>query len=783
MPESDSAPEARQLWQVSVAGCLYGPLDTAALQSMAREGRLTRVTLVCAVGASDWRLVSTVPELAGLPFAASAGSGQPSPALPRPRWAALAFGAVVLLLVGGYWAWQFGWIGLDLWPWYKPVLSGRRVLSEKWLPLPQIRGLFLIDRGELREFSPAAPPPHVGPEVEFIQHGEPDKLIRQTVFLQQGWDPHVSDGPEDAGCILWPIKGRSDIMRLIPTQVLTPGKYQLSGVGTFFVEYETYRQHLREALDTDWKNRRWLEGINCGAQWLDAAGGKPSQTESLRREWSRRLLDNIAEEPDRPTTVTRDMLAACCSWSPELKKDAAERTLKLVRDLVRNPGGIKNAIPLVKFSEKISSSTAAQYGELGWEELSRRLADPSKLGREDFALFFDMCQVYGFPEAAKTDPAYQLAQALLAYTRGERAQAFSALKELAEAATETTATRVARQILAQPPAGKIEIQRPPIVFKDSSHRDALKIEIKALQVGTHELEVDLVVSNLSTRRQLLSYAENGSEPGAAKVGELLSITDDIGQKRESLYGLGGGKLVAEARGNMRAVQLEPGESPEVSVRFPLPSPGATRFSFAVPRYRNQSAWGWQDLPLKAGPFDAPLAVLPLSNAALQKPQEAPSAAQAAKPAEAAPSPASPASNSNPKDTRPGSSDKKTKSTALQPPTPASTEAPAANAPTPPPPAEQGDKTPAAQRGQAPTVQKTPAPVDRAQAQAAALRRDAQQARQRSQSRLGRSPLKINLFASAEAQRQAAEQAYSAANYTKAALYFQQAILIYKRVAN
>ena len=533
-------------------------------------------------------------------------------------------------------------------------------------------------------------------------------------------------------------------------------------------------------MDADWKNRHWLDGIACAAQWVDASGGLTSQTAPLQREWARLLLDNLAAEPDRPTTVTFHMLKACCTWAPELKPEAAERTLKLVRGLVGQRGGVKNVVQIVKYSETISSSTAAWYGALGWEELSRRLASPVQLGREDFSWLLDMCQYYGYPPGAKEQPAYQLVQALTAYERGERAQAFSALKELAEATTETTATQVARQILAPPAVGKIEITRPPIVFKDASHRDAMKIEIKALQVGTRELEVDLAVSNLSTRRQLLSFAENGSEPGATQVGELLSITDDNGQKRQSLYGLGGGKLVAEASGNMRAVQLEPGESPEISVRFPLPSPGATRFSFAAPRYRSQSAWGWQDLPLKAGPFETPLTVLPLSNPALLKPQAAPPAAQAAKPEETAPPPASLAPETKAKASRSGNSTRKDKAAVLPPP--ARRGAPVSTPEPPRPPVEQERKDAPAQRAPTPAVQQGRSTVDRSKAQADALRRDVQQLRQRGQNKLN-SLLKINLFASGDMQCQAAEQAYNAGNYTGAVLYFQQAIGIYKRITN
>lgn len=577
MHEQESASVGEQRWQISIAGKLRGPLNTTELRLLAQAGKLTPYTLVRIEGTTEWRMLSAVPELAGLltnPATPQVPSAKPvAPPRKNSPFTYLVVAAAIFV-VGGYVAWQQGWISQKLWQRQRPA-------AEK-------------GRNEVRPSLPATAVPQ-GPAVEQVSVQPPA--------------PHP----------------------------------QGQGVG-----------------DTQ-------------------------------------------EAP--------------------------------------------------RANAEVSSATVVRVGEQAWAELSRQLTDPPRLGREKFHQLFTLCAQNGFPTGVREQPEYRLAQALNDYEQGERTRALASLGELAAANTETTITRVARQILSPPPAGRLETARPPITFKDGRGQVSLVIELKALEVGRREVELEMSIHNRSARRQFLSFAENASEPSADTSNALLALIDDNGQKQESVRGLGGGTLVAEASGNLRAVQFEPGEKRTIYASFPLPSPGATRVSFVSPRYRSQSSWGWKDLSIKAGPFDPPLATLPLHNTSLLHPADA-------------------------SDGKSAGTSGSTMATAQMTPAPAPKPTPASQ------PEAQGQEE--SDESKVVTAQGKPvaAPkaIPRAQTQATTARQTAERERDRCRSRLGQSALKKSLFESAEGQRRYAEEAFRAGDYAKAELYFKQAIDVYKRVS-
>src|ERR1041384_1312719 len=88
----------------------YGPVSVDVLRQWVSERRVTGQTLVQPVGATDWRPVSSVPELA--PLAGNPVSGAPLPSLPPrptstatfpgvvPRTSGLAVSSLVLGILG-----------------------------------------------------------------------------------------------------------------------------------------------------------------------------------------------------------------------------------------------------------------------------------------------------------------------------------------------------------------------------------------------------------------------------------------------------------------------------------------------------------------------------------------------------------------------------------------------------------------------------------------------------------------------------------------------------------
>ena len=786
---------ARNLWHLSIAGRLQGPLDEAALRDLAQAGNLTPHTLIRAEGETEWRMLSTVPELAAL-FSSPATSepSSPKPTIPprHPMRSNYAAVAAVVLLVVGYWSWHLGWIGLDLWPWYKPTVGNRQVLSERWMKLPSAYGLYVLDEGEIRPFPDPQGTAKLGADAEFLHYERPNNLIRGIAFVELAG--LRSAGPDEIGigCYLMPLRRHPDMMRMIPEQPFPPGFYQLGALGTFFVDYETFEQQLRDRTEAALRDHKWMKAIEYGSLWTYIPGGMTFETLPLRRRWSRYLIENV--EPDDSVSVEDvvNILGMAVSWAPEFERQAVSRALELAEESLARRGGTSAAIRLFEYARSKDQDAAIEIGKIAWRELSHRLVDPVKLGQKDFELLFTLCAQVGFPEEAQEHPSYRLAQALSLFIQGGQMRALPILQSLAASTTDPNVARVAQLILDPPPAGMMEVERSPIVFKDSSGRDAMRIELKAVQVGTREIELDFSLRNLSEREQFLMFAENVSEGSGSY--KLLSLTDNTGVTRECVPGFGGATLVALGnRGNLRGVRLEPGSNSNIFAVFPIVAPGATMVSFVSPRYQNQGAWGFEAIPVKAGPFDQPLRVLPLTNTGLS------------------PSEVRPTQESKPT-AQPSLLPALTESREPTPPTKLSSLADAVStSPTfaevpstavPGVSSRPGDILPTAThkietiRTDIPSTagpEVMPQPIETPRAKpnasdsqrtaATAARQEARQEREQSRQRIGTSPIKKKMFESAEHLQGVAEDAYQAGDYGRAVHYYREAIKLYKNFGN
>lgn len=536
------------------------------------------------------------------------------------------------------------------------------------------------------------------------------------------------------------------------------------------------REQLLRTAQTHFRERRWADGLAACRQ----CESKGPLAAADRQGLAELVLQNMGSDQHPPTPATAQALQLCLAWSPNRVNQVADLCLTRARSgLQANPLPIGDVESLLKLATDATSITEPRIASLVWEGLSRRLADPSSLGREALAHFYQVCDNDEWlSDTVRTEPAWRLAQALLLHEQGRRRDSLPIFEDLATTSGSAAMTNVAKDILSPPKPGCREIRRPATVLtRDRKGRPAISIHLQKVQVGKHKIEVDFRLYNASLRRQTFVFAGKIIPTREGESYHLFSVTDDNGRIDECAAQFSGGGMIKDIRSDLRGIELASGEGAEIKARFPMISPGASLVSFSAPAYPNQSSWGWERLPLKAGPFGPPLPVLPLADASLMLPE-----------AEAV-AVATPQTNTS---TPLAVSDKATPEAAPQaapklPPVSVSAKPAFTPEATPTPLPEK--REPLRMNTPAPAVkriepQASPSAAD-PQRQAYLARRDALQARARCQPQLRgkKGLLKRGLFESAETQRQSGEQAERAGDYARAALYFEQAARIYKSVEN
>lgn len=553
---------------------------------------------------------------------------------------------------------------------------------------------------------------------------------------------------------------------------------------------------------------RWETGLKAGRQYLAAVDGSLPAIQEQKRAWTALILEHLAPAQNRSFQQTLPLLKTCLEWDETSRPRVAERGLVFARDSVSTASfNLPAAEAYFDFALGLGQEeTPTSVTQIAWAALKTRLTDLPALGQEGFGRLFSRCALDDLPESVTEHPSWLLAQALALEKHGDWEQARTLLRQVADSPVAPDLARVAQRVLAPPQPGRREYARPPVIFRTPAKRPSLRVELLAAEVTTNSVVMELRLTNAGVRRQTMAFPVVMNNTGRSY--DPLHLIDDHGQAVAAPWGFGEvGQQPLSSRDNLQVIELARGEERQLLARFPLISPGATEVRFVSPRLPNQPEWGWKEISLKAGPFDPPIATLPLRLADLPAlkampilPESRANAASAntglaQQPDGAEAGQSAPTTAQTLEGTRPDQS-------ATAPPM-AGKNAPSQTARNARAAAQkkaqdaeqqaqrqaelaaqfQAEKEARVQADKEARAQKAAEQQRALQAsrQASAARQETQRERTRAQGRAGRNALKLGLFAAAETQRTFAEDAYQKGDYTKAEIYFQAAVKIYQNI--
>lgn len=335
---------------------------------------------------------------------------------------------------------------------------------------------------------------------------------------------------------------------------------------------------------------------------------KYSDPAELKKKWSRSMLGALEKQKLEPE-MAKKIAEACMAWNPSFGKAIADSFIWQAKTHLNDSEktSLSNGVAMLQEAISLNRDLSEQAGELAWKEMAKRLYNPQGFNRNTFIKLHALSQQFGLPERIRAQSTYQLAESLMEYQSGNRAQAIARLRALAQDSSDPAAMRFARRVLAPPRQGSRPLQAPPYSMKDSKGREAIQIAPAMIRISARAIELSFRVQNVSGQTQGILFGRKNPDIADAAVPELLRIVDDLDVERFSSEGFVGGEQQDYNReGTLRLIAFEPGTETRITAKFPMVSPGATSIRFLSPKYAGQSSWWWDDIPIKEGPFDPPL---------------------------------------------------------------------------------------------------------------------------------------------------------------------------------